>query len=53
VPLRAAGGAADAGPADAPRRGELWRPLAAACLAFLVLESLWAAWIGRRRSTRA
>jgi aerotolerance regulator-like protein len=32
-----------------PERGELWRPIAAACLAFLVLESLWAAWVGRSR----
>lgn len=32
-----------------PRRGELWRWLALACLAALVSESLWAAWIGRRR----
>lgn len=38
---------------DAPRRGELWRPIAALCLAFLVLESLWGAWIGRRRRVRA
>jgi hypothetical protein len=32
-------------------RGELWRGLALACLALLVIESLWAAWIGwgRRR----
>jgi hypothetical protein len=34
----------------APERGELWRGIAIACLAALVLESLWAAWIGRRRS---
>ncbi|MBL8860512.1 MAG: BatA domain-containing protein [Planctomycetes bacterium] len=39
--------------ADAPRRGELWRALAGLCLAFLVLESLWGAWIGRRRRVRA
>ena len=32
------------------QRGELWRGIAIACLAALVLESLWAAWIGRRRS---
>lgn len=31
-------------------RGELWRGIAIACLFALVLESLWAAWIGRRRS---
>ncbi len=30
--------------------GELWRALAIACLAALVAESLWAAWLGRRRS---
>jgi hypothetical protein len=35
---------------DALHRGELWRGIAIACLAALVLESLWAAWIGRRRS---
>lgn len=29
--------------------GELWRWLAGLCLAFLVLESLWGAWIGQRR----
>jgi hypothetical protein len=34
---------------DAPRRGELWRWLAALTLAALVLETLWAAWIGVRR----
>jgi len=32
-----------------PERGELWRGLALACLVFLCLESLWAAYIGRRR----
>jgi hypothetical protein len=31
-------------------RGELWRGIAIACFVALVLESLWAAWIGRRRS---
>ena len=35
-----------------PRQGELWRWLAGACLAALVLESFWAAFIGNRR-TRA
>jgi hypothetical protein len=35
-----------------PQRGELWRGLAAACFVFLVLESLWAAWVGRSRSRR-
>lgn len=38
----------DAGGED-PTRGELWRWMAAACLLFLVLESLWGAWIGHRR----
>lgn len=33
------------------RRGELWRGLAIACLVALVLESLWAAFLGRKRST--
>jgi hypothetical protein len=46
-------GERDEGPADATQRGELWRPIAALCLAFLVLESLWAAWIGNRRRVRA
>ncbi|MBK7645377.1 MAG: BatA domain-containing protein [Planctomycetes bacterium] len=32
-----------------PDRGELWRGLALACLVFLCLESLWAAWLGRKR----
>ncbi|HIG10561.1 MAG: BatA domain-containing protein [bacterium] len=35
------------------RRGELWRPLAIAALCALVLESLVAAWIGRKRGGRA
>jgi hypothetical protein len=52
VPLHGGDGE-DARGEDAPRRGELWRPVAAACLAFLVLESLWGAWIGRRRRVRA
>ena len=30
-------------------RGELWRWFAGACLAALILETLWAAWIGRGR----
>lgn len=30
-------------------RGELWRGLALAALLFLIGESLWSAWIGRRR----
>jgi len=40
--------AGDAGPVR-PDRGELWRGIALACLVFLCLESLWAAYIGRRR----
>ncbi|MFN0243458.1 MAG: BatA domain-containing protein [Planctomycetota bacterium] len=36
--------------ATPPQRGELWRGIAAACLAALVLESLWAAWLGKRRN---
>ncbi|MEM7308848.1 MAG: BatA domain-containing protein [Planctomycetota bacterium] len=34
---------------DTPSRGELWRWLAFGCLAALIGESLWAAWIGSRR----
>lgn len=37
----------------APQRGELWRWLALGCLIALVLESLWAAWLGARRSVRS
>jgi hypothetical protein len=37
----------------APQRGELWRWLALSCLIALVLESLWAAWLGARRSVRS
>jgi hypothetical protein len=33
-----------------PRRGELWRSLALIALFALVAESLWSAWIGRRRT---
>ena len=39
----------DAADLRRPERGELWRGLAIGCLAFLVLESLWAAFLGRRR----
>jgi hypothetical protein len=43
-------GGEDAGDGEDPReRGELWRWLAAATLALLVMETLWAAWIGRSR----
>lgn len=34
---------------DDDRGGEIWRLLAALALGFLVLESLWGAWIGQRR----
>ncbi len=37
------------GDVDEPERGELWRWLAGATLAALVLETLWAAWIARAR----
>jgi hypothetical protein len=50
----ASGDASDSGDVelDSGAQGELWRALAIACLAALVGESLWAAWIGRRRSGR-
>jgi len=32
-----------------PDRGELWRQIALACLACLCLESIWAAYLGRKR----
>jgi hypothetical protein len=35
---------------EATRQGELWRALVLAVLAALVVESLWAGWIGHRRS---
>ncbi|MFO1009229.1 MAG: BatA domain-containing protein [Planctomycetota bacterium] len=35
-----------------PERGELWRKVALACLIVLVLETLWAAWLGARRTVR-
>ena len=44
------GAALDDGRDD--QRGELWRALAILALACVVLETLWAAWIGRARSTR-
>lgn len=47
--LRASEESADAASPGEPRRGELWRAVAAAALAFLVLESMWAAWLGRKR----
>ncbi len=53
VAVRDTGSANASSDDEAPRRGELWRPIAALCLGFLVLESLWGAWIGRRRRVRA
>lgn len=47
--LYSGGENSSSGDDDPARRGELWRPLAAAALLFLVLETLWAAWIGRGR----
>lgn len=38
-----------AGPVGVGGDGELWRPLLWLCVAFLVSETLWSAWIGRRR----
>jgi hypothetical protein len=43
-------GGSSAGDESQPSQGELWRWIAALCLAALVAESLWAAWIGRRRA---
>ena len=34
------------------QRGELWRGIAICCLVALVLESLWAAWLGQKRGAR-
>ncbi|MBI5432302.1 MAG: BatA domain-containing protein [Planctomycetes bacterium] len=39
-------------PEQTSPQGELWRWLALAALAALVLETLWSAWIGRSRSVR-
>jgi Aerotolerance regulator N-terminal len=36
-----------------PQRGELWRWVALGCLIALVLESLWAAWLGLQRGVRS
>ena len=49
--LVAEGAAGREAGADEPSgRGELWRALALACFVALIFESLWAAWLGRRRS---
>ncbi len=53
--LRAAGAAGSTRRDDDTQndqKGELWRVIAAATLACIVLETLWAAWIGRTRSVR-
>lgn len=52
APLRSGDKAGGDDGAVQPQRGELWRPLAIACFIALVLESLWAAWLGQRRSVR-
>jgi hypothetical protein len=44
---------ADDGTSEPQRHGELWRPIAIACLVILVLETMWAAWLGVKRSVRA
>lgn len=49
LPIEPGAGGDDDGAAVQPQRGELWRWLAIACVAALVLESLWAASIGQRR----
>jgi hypothetical protein len=33
----------------AAAKGEIWRGIAIACFVALVFESLWAAWLGRKR----
>jgi hypothetical protein len=53
VAVRAGSSAQDDADEEAARRGELWRLVAALCLLALVLESLWGAWIGRRRKVGA
>jgi len=47
--FRRPGGADDSGADQEPERGELWRWLAGATLVVLILETLWAAWVGRGR----
>jgi hypothetical protein len=41
----------DSDDAPAPTQGEVWRLLAWMCFAALCGETLWAAWVGRRRRT--
>jgi hypothetical protein len=41
------------GTSEPQRRGELWRPIAIAVLVILVLETMWATWLGVKRSVRA
>lgn len=50
VPAGASPGTRSARDDAAQAQGELWRLVAGLCLAVLVVESLWAAWIGRRRA---
>lgn len=47
------GGSRRTDDAQNDQKGELWRVIAAATLACIVLETLWAAWIGRTRSVRS
>jgi hypothetical protein len=49
VPLTPSGSDERSGDAELARTGELWRGFARICLIALVLESLWAGFIGRRR----
>ena len=51
-PVAAQGGERHSEEPQTPQRGELWRFCAILCLAAAILESLWAAWLGSRRSVR-
>lgn len=49
-PAQNLGGTRDEQDPEAEQKGELWRAILIATLAFVVLETLWAAWLGRSRS---
>ena len=49
VPLSPSGSGDSDSDAELAHTGELWRGFARFCLAVLILESLWAGFIGRRR----